>query len=90
MKTPSWWVCQSVPAIDLSTRGTVQTDVQLCSLWEDHHRYWQPFAMYELYGEVRWVKEDAGEHAMGVLFEEREGTDYLKWEADFKQLFPDT
>jgi hypothetical protein len=80
-------------AIDLSTRGMqFKTDVQLCSASELGITIGigQPFAMYELYGEVRWVKEDAGEYAMGVLFEERQGTDYLKWEADFKQLFPDT
>ena len=77
-------------AIDLSTRGMqFKTDIELYSGTElgitigiGH-----PFAMYELYGSVRWVKVENDEYFMGVLLEERDNTDYDKWESDFTRLF---
>ena len=76
-------------AIDLSKRGMqFKTDVQLFAGTELGITLGigQPFAMYELQGAVRWVKSEGDEYYMGVLLEERENTDYGKWEEDFTSL----
>ena len=79
-------------AIDVSTRGMqFRTDVRLYAANELGITIGvgEPFAMYELYGEVRWVRDLANDYCMGVLLEERDGTDYGKWETDFRGLFLD-
>ncbi|MCB1645981.1 MAG: PilZ domain-containing protein [Pseudomonadales bacterium] len=47
----------------------------------------EPFAMYLLQGEIRWIREIRGEQCMGVLLEPAEGTDLAKWEQDFLEIF---
>ena len=77
-------------AIDLSTRGMqFRTDIALHSGTRLGITLGigEPFAMYELYGAVRWVRPDDEVLFMGVLLEEKEDTDYFKWESDFPALF---
>ncbi len=47
----------------------------------------QPFAMYLLRGQVRWVKSEDGEYYMGVLLLTEEGTDLNAWVTQFESLF---
>ena len=47
----------------------------------------QPFSMYLLRGEVRWVRQGDGECYMGVLIRDAEGTDYEKWVTNFDSIF---
>ena len=76
-------------AIDFSKRGLqLKTDTKLIphSLLNVTIGLGDPFAMYLLRGEVRWVRGDAPEVFIGVLLEDVEGTDYEKWESDFQGI----
>lgn len=80
-------------AVDLSTRGMqFKTNIKLFpgTKLGITLGIGEPFAMYELHGGIRWVQGDDDEVYMGVLLEEREHTDYAKWEQDFTRLFSPT
>ena len=49
----------------------------------------EPFAMYLLRGEVRWVRAAEDEYLMGVLLQSAEDTDLDRWLDNFNLLFPD-
>ena len=77
-------------AIDFSTRGLqFKSDVILHqhSLLNVTIAIGDPFAMYLLRGEIRWVRGEKPEVNMGILLEDVEGTDYAKWERDFTSVF---
>lgn len=77
-------------AIDFSTRGMqFKTDIRLPSraLLNITIGVGEPFAMYELVGEIRWVRENAGEIFMGVLLNEDPNSDYEQWEEAFKATY---
>jgi len=42
-----------------------------------------PFAMYLLRGEIRWVKEEKGEYYMGILLKDEKHMDLAKWIENF-------
>ena len=46
-----------------------------------------PFAMYLLRGEIRWVKNNEDFYYMGVLLIEEEGTDLASWVDQFQAMF---
>ena len=49
----------------------------------------EPFAMYLLRGEVRWMRQGEDDlYLMGVLLQYTEDTDLDKWIADFEENFP--
>ncbi len=77
-------------AIDFSTRGMqFKTDTQLPTraVLNITIGVGEPFAMYELRGEIRWVRESDGDVFMGVLLTEDAGTDYEMWGDAFKATF---
>ncbi len=77
-------------AVDLSTHGMqFKTDVELYSgaTLGITLGIGEPFAMYELFGTVRWVRSGEDEYFMGVLLEDGGRSDFAKWEADFTALF---
>tara|TARA_R110002072_G_scaffold7773_5_gene41529 strand:- start:7707 stop:8051 length:345 start_codon:yes stop_codon:yes gene_type:complete len=77
-------------AIDFSTRGMqFKTDSKLHprSIVKITIGVGEPFAMYELEGEIRWVRNEGDDYSMGVLLQENANTDYQKWETDFKSTF---
>ena len=48
----------------------------------------QPFAMYLMKGQIRWVRDQGGEEcAMGVQLLPDEATDYDKWVTEFENIF---
>ncbi|MFT7244359.1 MAG: hypothetical protein ACI82A_001715 [Candidatus Azotimanducaceae bacterium] len=77
-------------AIDFSTRGMqFRTNSQLISrsLVKITIGIGDPFAMYELIGEIRWVRPIDDDFSMGVLLHEESSTDYEKWGAAFNATF---
>ena len=77
-------------AIDFSTRGMqFKTNGQLIprSLVNITIGIGDPFAMYELVGEIRWVRPIGDHFSMGVLLREDPGTDYVLWGAAFNATF---
>lgn len=48
----------------------------------------EPFAMYLLRGEVRWVRTSGDEYLMGVLLQSAQDTDLDRWLENFDTLFP--
>ena len=48
-----------------------------------------PFAMYALRGEVRWVRSDDDKFLMGVLLQYTDDTDLDSWIASFESDFND-
>ncbi|MBO6555912.1 MAG: PilZ domain-containing protein [Pseudomonadales bacterium] len=48
----------------------------------------EPFAMYMLRGEVRWVRPKDEAVYMGILLTPAENTDLDRWLANFDELFP--
>lgn len=76
-------------AIDISSRGMqFKTDSKLFprSIVNITIGVGDPFAMYELQGEIRWVKSLDDDFCMGILLQENDG-DYEKWESAFKSTF---
>lgn len=47
----------------------------------------EPFAMFLLRGEVRWVRGEDDDFLMGVLMTDAEGTDLAAWATQFEELF---
>jgi hypothetical protein len=45
----------------------------------------EPHQTYDLRGEVRWVRNIDGDHAMGILLQE--GADSDRWVSDFSEIF---
>ena len=77
-------------AIDFSTRGMqfkTNTSLYPRSLLAITIGVGEPFAMYQLKGEIRWVRETNGDVFMGVLLNEDDDSDYQKWEESFKATF---
>jgi len=77
-------------AIDFSTRGmqfSCAESLPVRSILSVTIGIGEPFAMYLLQGEVRWVRTVEDQLCMGVLLEENENTDYAKWEQDFTNVF---
>ena len=77
-------------AVDLSTHGMqFKTDVELYSgsTLAITLGIGEPFAMYELFGTVRWVRPGDTEFSLGVLIEASGKSDFAKWEEDFTGLF---
>lgn len=46
-----------------------------------------PFAMYLLRGEVRWVRGSGDDVFMGVMIHDAEHTDFEKWQNEFENIF---
>ncbi len=77
-------------AIDFSKRGMqFRTDESLPpgSLLNITIGVGEPFAMYLLGGEVRWVRAAGDEVYMGVLLTEGERFDTDRWDSDFDSIF---
>lgn len=77
-------------AVDFSHRGIqFKTDTRLIqhTLLNITIGIGEPFAMFLLRGEVRWIKDVDDHLTMGVLLQDEEGTDYDKWEAEFDSIF---
>jgi hypothetical protein len=77
-------------AVDFSLHGLqFKTDQQLYrgSLLNITIGVGDPFAMFLLRGEIRWVKEDDMEYAMGILLKDEELTDFDKWIDKFESTF---
>ena len=49
----------------------------------------EPFAMYLLRGEVRWVRHTDESFFMGILLLAVEDTDIIRWQENFEDLLPD-
>lgn len=47
----------------------------------------EPHKAYDLLGEIRWVRNIDGDHAMGILLHEEPGTDWEAWQNDFPTIF---
>lgn len=76
-------------ALDFSSHGLqLRTDRELTTntLLNITIGIGDPFAMYLLRGEVRWVKIEDDEYCMGVMLTEEEGTDLDAWVANFENL----
>ncbi|MCH8258006.1 MAG: PilZ domain-containing protein [Proteobacteria bacterium] len=77
-------------AVDFSSHGMqIRTDRELTpkTLLKITIGIGDPFAMYVLRGEIRWVKIVDDEYHMGVmLMEEEEGTDLDAWVEHFDAL----
>lgn len=77
-------------AIDFSTRGMqFRSNSQLIprSLVKITIGIGEPFGMYELMGEIRWVRPIERDFSMGVLLLEEPSTDYEKWGTAFNATF---
>jgi hypothetical protein len=47
----------------------------------------EPAITYLLRGEIRWIRNIDGDHAMGVLLHEAQETDFTKWRSAFDEIF---
>ena len=77
-------------AVDFSVHGMqLRTAVELPSgtLLNITIGIGNPFAMYLLRGEVRWVRANDEEVYMGVLLRQAEGTDLENWTQRFAEIF---
>lgn len=77
-------------ALDFSSHGLqLRTDESLApkTLLNITIGIGNPFAMYLLRGEVRWVRPGEDEFYMGVLFSEEVGTDLEAWVDKFEATF---
>ncbi len=77
-------------AVDFSPSGLqFRTDQQLIpgSLLNITIGIGEPFAMFLLRGEIRWVRPIDSEYAMGILLQRAEGTDIELWENGFEERF---
>ena len=80
----------SVEAVDLSVHGMqFRTDDQLYSGSQLNITIGigEPFAMYLLRGEIRWVKTDGEHFFMGILLKQESTMDLDKWVANFDATF---
>lgn len=46
-----------------------------------------PSVTYMLRGEIRWVREMDEKHAMGILLQDAEDTDFQRWQSSFDETF---
>ncbi|HIG43501.1 MAG: PilZ domain-containing protein [bacterium] len=77
-------------AIDFSTRGlqfSTATVLPPHTLLNITIGVGEPFIMFLLREEIRWVRDNGDDMQMGVLIQEVPGTDYSKWEAEFTNIF---
>lgn len=77
-------------AVDMSLHGLqFKTDQRLydASLVNITIGVGNPFAMFLLRGEIRWVKEEGVEYAVGILLKDAELTDFDKWVDRFESIF---
>ena len=77
-------------AIDFSTHGLqfrTEQELHPNSLLNITIGIGEPFAMYLLRGEVRWVRETSGEYFLGILLKADEETDLDEWVDDFADQF---
>ena len=78
-------------AIDFSAHGLqLQTDQKVPSetMLNITISLGDPFAMYLLRGEVRWVRSaEVDVYLMGILIREAQGTDLNKWIDQFERTF---
>ena len=77
-------------AVDFSVHGLqLKTDAPLprSTLLDVTIGIGEPFAMYLLRGEVRWIKTQKDECFMGVLLKEAQGTDLADWVNQFDVTF---
>jgi hypothetical protein len=68
--------------VDLSTHGLqLKTNLELTTgtLLNITIGIGDPFAMYLLRGELRWIRPDGDDYCMGVLLKEAGDTDFDKW-----------
>ena len=47
----------------------------------------EPFAMFLLRGEIRWIRQVGDTHAMGILLQDESNTDYEVWQRRFAEVF---
>ncbi len=77
-------------AIDFSTHGmqfTTDTALIPGSILNVTIGIGQPFAMYQLKCEIRWVRGGAEEYFMGVLMREDPKSDFERWKSEFDSIF---
>lgn len=77
-------------AVDFSTHGLqfcADTQLPVESSLDITIGIGQPFAMYLLSGEIRWVRDVKDKWYMGTLLHASESTDYRNWCAHFDDLF---
>ena len=80
----------SCDAVDFSVHGLqLRTEYELITgtLLNITIGIGQPFAMYLLRGEVRWVRPNADEIFMGVLLRDADATDFAAWVENFDEIF---
>jgi PilZ domain len=76
-------------ALDFSSHGLqLRTDKELFTgtLLNITIGIGEPFAMYLLRGEIRWIKTEDDEYYMGVMLNEEEGTDLDAWVVHFDAM----
>ena len=77
-------------AVDFSAHGMqFSTNVELSpsTLLNITIGIGEPFSMYLLRGEIRWVKQQDDTYYMGVLLVQAEGTDLESWVTTFGEIF---
>ncbi|MEX0943603.1 MAG: PilZ domain-containing protein [Pseudomonadales bacterium] len=47
----------------------------------------EPSVRYLLRGEIRWVRNNDGKHAMGILLQDTVDTDFETWISGFDEIF---
>lgn len=78
-------------AVDLSAHGMqLSTGAELSAgaLLNITIGIGEPFAMYLLRGEVRWVRQNDDQYLMGILLKKTDDTDLERWLASFDSLIP--
>ena len=77
-------------AVDFSVKGLqFKTDTKLPphSLLNITIGIGEPFKMFLLRGEIRWVRGSDEEYFMGILLKDVPGTDLKTWTNDFASIF---
>ena len=77
-------------AVDFSVHGlqlVTDEDLPIGTMLDVTIGIGDPFAMYLLRGEVRWVRKRSDEVFMGVLIREADGTDLADWIGHFDETF---
>ena len=80
-------------AIDFSAHGlqfTTNAELSASTLLNITIGIGEPFSLYLLRGEIRWVKQQDDQYHMGVSLIEAEDTDFETWLTAFDQLFSST
>ena len=77
-------------AIDFSSRGmqfSTNSELSPSTLLNITIGIGEPFSMYMLRGEIRWVRQKDDHYYMGILLLPAEETDLEEWTTAFDQLF---